>query len=83
MNFIVYIQLILSMINSHRLPVKTMIGRLMILNKRPENITTVDSLRPINITSVLLKVWEYIVLRQILRRIAASESGYQEEILQR
>ena len=43
----------------------------MILNKSPDKVASVDGLRPISITSIMLKLWEFILLKQIVKQIAA------------
>ena len=43
----------------------TFTGRLMVLNKNPGETPNINALRPINITSVLLKIWESIILAKM------------------
>lgn len=57
--------LINSMIQSKQIPKFIATGRLFILNKKPDKTPTMDSLRPINILSVVLKVLEAAILSHL------------------
>jgi len=44
-----------------RIPYYSTRGRLFVLNKCPSETPTLDNLRPINITSILVKIWEHLI----------------------
>ena len=54
-----------SMMASQQIPRYLGTGRLFVLNKKPEKTPNLDSLRPINIISVVLKVLEAVVLAHL------------------
>lgn len=61
-----------ALVTSQQFPQQIFTGRLMVLNKNPGETPNLDALRPINITSVFLKILETICLNRMTAPVVNS-----------
>lgn len=64
------VQRLLNEINrQHKFPSNSTTGRLIVFNKENTETTDLDRTRPITINSVILKIYEQVILNRLMKEI--------------